>query len=63
MSTNSEFEIEYLKSLYRCPICSTLVGSTDDGVVDKFDYRAFRRHVENCRRNYRVKPNIEKDRK
>ncbi len=42
---------EYLKSKFRCPICGTLVGCSEDGKIGLFSTKAFARHVANCRRH------------
>ncbi len=40
---------EYTKSLYRCPICGTLVGCSEEGRVGMFGAIEFHRHVQQCR--------------
>lgn len=52
---NTEQEREYVKSRFRCPICGTLIGCSEDGKVAIFGIKAFRRHVKNCRNSSRVK--------
>lgn len=47
---------EYIKSRFRCPICGTLVGCSEQGKIGMFSVKAFHRHVRNCREAARVKP-------
>jgi hypothetical protein len=49
------FGKEYLKSQFRCPICGKLAGCSEDGKIGLFSARIFRKHVERCRKENRVK--------
>lgn len=56
MEKDNSQDKEYTKSRFRCPICGTLVGCSKDGKPGMFGEKAFHRHVDNCRKNARVKP-------
>lgn len=54
-------DLEYVKSLFRCPVCGKLVGWTNDSTIEMFSVELLRNHVHKCR-NAGVKPKrLQKD--
>jgi hypothetical protein len=50
------YNMEYLKSRFRCPICGELAGLQDPDDESSFTLKGFFQHVNECRNKTRVKP-------
>jgi hypothetical protein len=49
------YDEEYLKSLFRCPLCGTLIGCKNTSGHVECSVEEFQEHIKLCREENRVK--------